>query len=351
MRGHPLAVTEQDRATLVSWSRATTMEQRLAWRARVILALATGKAAGAVATAFHTRPSTVSKWKSRYQAQGLAGLQDAARPGKPVVYGAPTESRILAKLDEAPPPGYARWNGRLLAKALGTVNRHHIWRVLRAHGISLERRRSWCISTDPTFAQKAADIVGLYLHPPAHALVLCVDEKPAIQALERAQGWLKLPTGKALTGFNHEYTRHGTTTLFAALEVATGLVQAGHYRRRRRVEFLDFMNRVVAAYPGKDLHVIVDNLNTHKPKQDRWLARHPQVHFHFTPTHASWLNQVEVWFSILMRAALQGASFHSPQEVRDRIDAFVAAYNKTAHPFEWTKQVVFAKHPKAKYAN
>jgi transposase len=351
MRGHPLAVTTQDRTTLIAWSRATTTEPRLAWRARLILALAAGKAGGAVATALHTRPSTVSKWKTRYQAQGLAGLQDAARPGKPVVYGAPTETRILAQLDEAPPAGYARWNGRLLAQALGTVSPHHIWRVLRAHGISLERRRSWCISTDPTFAQKAADIAGLYLSPPAHALVLCVDEKPAIQALERAQGWLKLPTGKALTGFNHEYTRHGTTTLFAALEVATGLVQAGHYRRRRRVEFLDFMNQVVMAYPGKTLHVILDNLNTHKPKHDRWLARHPNVRFHFTPTHASWLNQVEVWFSILTRAALQGASFRSPQDVRDRIDAFVAAYNKMAHPFEWTKQVVFAKHPKSKYAN
>ena len=351
MRGHPLAVTEQDRATLVSWSRATTTEQRLAWRARLILALATGQAAGAVATALHTRPSTVSKWKTRYQGRGLAGLQDAARPGKPVVYGAPTERRILAQLDKAPPAGYARWNGRLLAKALGTVSPHHIWRVLRAHGISLERRRSWCISTDPMFAQKAADIVGLYLNPPEHALVLCVDEKPAIQALERAQGWLKLPTGKALTGFNHEYKRHGTTTLFAALEVATGLVRAGHYPRRRRVEFLDFMNRVVAAYPGRALHVIVDNLNTHKPKHDRWLARHPHVQLHFTPTHASWLNQVEVWFSILTRAALQGASFVSPQQVRAHIDAFVTAYNKTAHPFEWTKQVVFAKHPKSKYAN
>ena len=351
MRGHPLAVTEQDRATLVSWSRATTTEQRLAWRARLILALATGKAAGAVATALHTRPSTVSKWKTRYQARGLAGLQDAARPGKPVVYGAPTESRILAQLDEAPPAGYARWNGRLLATALGTVSPHHIWRVLRAHGISLERRRSWCISTDPMFAQKAADLVGLYLNPPEQALVLCVDEKPAIQALERAQGWLKLPTGKALTGFNHEYKRHGTTTLFAALEVATGLVRAGHYPRRRRVEFLNFMNRVVAAYPGRSLHVIVDNLNTHKPKHDRWLARHPHVQFHFTPTHASWLNQVEVWFSILTRAALQGASFVSPQQVRAHIDAFVTAYNKTAHPFEWTKQVVFAKHPKSQYAN
>jgi len=143
--------------------------------------------------------------------------------------------------------------------------------VLREHEISLARRRSWCISTDPGFAPKAADIVGLYLQPPENALVLSVDEKPHIQALERAQGWLKLPNGKALTGFNHEYKRHGTTTLFAALDVATGLVKAGHYRRRRRVEFLHFMNRVVAEHAGREIHVILDNLNTHKPKHDRWL--------------------------------------------------------------------------------
>jgi hypothetical protein len=164
-----------------------------------------------------------------------------------------------------------------------------VWRVLREHEISLERRRSWCISTDPAFAQKAAVIVALYLQPPENAVVLSVDEKPHIQALERAQGWLKLPNGKALTGFNHEYKRHGTTTLFAALDVVTGLVKAGHYRRRRRVEFLHFMNRVVVDHLGREIHVILDNLNTHKPKHDCWLARHKNIHFHFTPTHASWL--------------------------------------------------------------
>ena len=166
------------------------------------------------------------------------------------------------------------------------------------------------------FAQKAADVVALYLQPPENAVVLSVDEKPHIQALERAQGWLKLPNSKALTGFNHEYKRHGTTTLFAALEITTGLVKAGHYRRRRRVEFLHFMNRIVAQHPGWEMHVILDNLNTHKPKHDRWLARHKNVHFHFTPTHASWLNQVEVWFSILSRHALAGASFTSPPGTR-----------------------------------
>jgi DDE superfamily endonuclease len=145
-------------------------------------------------------------------------------------------------------------------------------------------------------------VVGLYLNPPENALVLCVDEKPCIQALERAQGWIRLPNGRALTGFAHEYKRHGTTTLFAALNVASGLVHAGHYRRRRRREFLDFMNELVAIYPGKELHVVLDNLNTHKPKEDCWLKAHPNVHLHFIPTHSCWLNQVECWFSILSRS-------------------------------------------------
>ena len=152
--------------------------------------------------------------------------------------------------------------------------------------------------------------MGLYLDPPRNAVVLCVDEKPHIQALERAQGWLRLPNGRALTGFSHHYKRHGTTTLFAALDVATGQVQTGHFRRRRRREFLDFMHEVAGTYPDQELHVVLDNLNTHKPKDDRWLRRRPHVHFHFTPTYASWLNQVECWFSILSRPRSQRGQLH-----------------------------------------
>jgi transposase len=274
---------------------------------------------------------------------------DAPRPGKAAIYDDTTEKRILARLDSAPPSGYTTWTGRLLAKALGDVSSHHIWRVLRRHGIHLQRRRSWCVSTDPEFAQKAADIVGMYLNPPENAVVISVDEKPAIQALERAQGWLRLPDGKTVTGFTHEYKKHGTTTLFAALEVATGMVQVGHYPRRRRREFLDFMNGIVAHYPDIELHVILDNLNTHKPKNDRWLARHPHVHFHYTPTHASWLNQIECWFSILWRQALRGLSAISPRNVRKAIDAFTKAYCKDAHPFEWTKGIVHPGQLKRKY--
>lgn len=350
-RATPITLSAQDRETLRSWLRTGKTEQRLVERSQIILLAAEGKTTGEIAEALSTRPARVSKWRTRFGKGGLSALTDAPRSGKPARYGEDTEKRILAQLDAPPPEGYARWNGRLLSRALGDVSPDEVWRVLRTHGISLERQKSWCISTDPEFTAKAADIVGLYLNPPEHAVVLSVDEKPSIQALERRQGWIRLPNGKAMNGFSHCCKRHGTTTLFSALDVATGLVRAGHYSRRRRREFLDFMNSLVAEYPDREMHVILDNLNTHKPKRDRWLGRHPKVHFHYTPTYASWLNQVEVWFSILSRQALKGASFTSPSEVRHAIDRFVTAYNQTASPFEWTKTVVHPQGLKKNYSN
>jgi transposase len=346
----PIKLEPAEKETLESWVRSSTMEQRCVFRSHIVLLADEGMGTNAIALRLSTRPATVSKWRTRFAHCRLDGLVDAPRPGKQKRYYLEDERRILTKLDETPPSGYVRWNGRLLGEALG-YSADYVWAVLRRHGIQLERRRSWCISTDPQFAEKAADIVGLYLNPPENAVVISVDEKPAIQALERAQGYLKLPNGRAITGFNHEYKRHGTTTLFAALEVATGLVTTGHYQRRRRVDFLDFMNRVLKACGEKEIHVILDNLNTHKPKRDMWLKRHKNVHVHYTPTHASWMNQVEVWFSILTRSALKGASFTSPQEVRAAIDRFVAAYNPRAHPFEWTKEVVHPKSLKRHYAD
>src|SRR5439155_16051381 len=195
---------------------------------------------------------------------------------------------------------------------------------------------------DPEFVTKAADVVGLYVDPPAKAIVLCVDEKPSIQALERAQGYLKLPNGRALTGQSHDYRRHGTTTLFAALDVATGTIIAAHSKRRRRVEFLGFMNSLVAAFPHRELHVILDNLNTHK-KNERWLKKHPKVYFHFILTWSLWLNQVETWFSILQGQSLSGASFTVVEQLQEHIDAFIAAYNETAEPFAWTKKKVYQR--------
>jgi transposase len=341
-RATPIVLSETDRTTLTAWTRGTSTEQRYVERARIVLAAAEGQSSTRIAARLRVRRSTVGKWRRRYAEKGLKGLTDTPRSGAPRQYNEATVQRILRQLDEPAPKGYAEWNGRLVAKALGDVSPDAVWRVLRQQRIQLQRRRSWCISTDPEFVPKAADIVGLYLAPPENAVVLSVDEKPHIQALERAQGYLRLPSGQALRGFGHEYKRHGTSTLFTALNVATGQVQAGHYRRRRRHEFLDFMNEVVAQYPDQTIHVILDNLNTHKPKRDRWLTRHPQVHFHFTPTHASWLNLVECWFSILARAALRGASFTDVTQLRAAIDAFIEVYNPTAAPFEWTKQVV---HP------
>lgn len=343
-------LTEAERETLTKWVRSGTMEKRMAERARIILAAAEGKTPNEAAEAAGVSYLTAYKWRRRFCDKGIAGLRDAPRPGAERKYGIETERRILALLEKKPPPGYGSWNGTLISKELGDVSADEVWRVLRRRGISLERRRSWCISTDPQFAAKAADIVALYLDPPENAVVISVDEKPSIQALERAQGWLKLPNGKSLQGFSHEYKRHGVTTLFAALNVASGFVKTGHYNRRRRKEFLHFMNQVVADYPDTELHVILDNLNTHKPKHDRWLGRHKNVHFHYTPTHASWLNQIEVWFSILTRQALKGASFTSPTEVRTAIDEFVNVHNKTAAPFNWTKKIVHSVKPTT-YAN
>lgn len=347
-----ISLTNEDRAVLQSWSRSSALAHRQVQRARIILAAGKGATNREIGERYQVKPTIVSKWRRRFEAMGLAGLADSPRSGKPPTYTRETERRILEKLDEPPPEGYVSWNGTLLARALGDVSDDQIWRVLRKYRISLERRHSWCISTDPDFVPKAADIVGLYLNPPENAIVVCVDEKPNIQALERAQGWLKLPDGKAITGYTHEYKRHGTSNLFTALTVATGQVTAKHYARKRRVEFLDFMNTVVAGYPdATELHVVLDNYSTHKPKDDRWLSQHPNVHFHFTPTHASWLNQVEVWFSILWRNALRGASFTSPKELRNAIDRFIEAYSAVAHPFHWTKTVVHAVGPKPKYAD
>ncbi len=336
-----------DRSVLELRVRSPTTEQRYVLRARIVLLAAEGLSTRSIAARLGTMPRTVSLWRIRFAEHGLDGLQDKARPGgraSSARYDATTQGRILAQLDQPPPAGYARWTGKLLAQALGDVSDQYVWRFLRAQKIDLDGRKSWCVSTDPEFVTKSAEIVGLYLAPPEGALVLSVDEKPSIQALERAQGYLKLANGRTMTGRTHEYKRHGTTTLFAALDVATGQIKAGHYQRRRRVEFLDFMNSVVADHPNREIHVVLDNLNTHKPKRDLWLARHPNVRFHFTPTHASWMNQVEIWFSILTRSALQGGSFTSPKQVRSQIDAFIESYNQRAKPFSWKAATVRQKH-------
>jgi transposase len=327
------------RKVLEARCRAPSMPQRDARRARIVLLAAEGRSTRSIAEEVGVQPRLVSNWRRRFAQHGLGGLKDLPRASKKPIYGKTTNKRILALMDKPPPQGYARWTGPLLAQALTDVDVQYVWRFLREHNIDLIARKSWCESNDPAFVAKAADVVGLYVNPPAKAIVICVDEKPSIQALERAQGYLKLPNGRALTGQSHDYKRHGTTTLFAALEVATGRIIAAHSKRRRRIEFLGFMNKVVAAFPGHELHVILDNLNTHK-KNERWLKKHPSVKFHFTPTRASWLNQVETWFSILQGRSLSGASFAAVSQLQEHIDAFIRAYNEKAEPFTWTKKKV-----------
>jgi transposase len=332
-------LTPEDRAVLEARVRAPTSEQREVFRARIVLLAGEGRSTRSIAGELSVMPRTVSCWRGRYAREGLAGLADKPRPGPKPKYDARTGRRILSVLERPPPAGYARWTGGMIAAELGDVHEQQVWRFLRQQRIDLDGRKSWCESDDAEFAAKAAEIVGLYLAPPQNAIVICVDEKPSIQALERAQGYLKLPNGRALCGHSHDYKRHGTTTLFAALDLATGQVAAAHKKRRRRVEFLAFMDDLVALHPGQELHVVLDNLNTHK-KNEAWLAAHPNVHFHFTPTRASWLNQVEIWFSILAGRALSGASFTSVGQLRAHIDAFIASYNANASPFVWTKKEV-----------
>jgi transposase len=308
-------------------------------RAQIILGCLAGQRVKEVARACHTRPNTVIKWRQRFAQRGLAGLGDAPRPGAQRVYGEDFRNRVLALLEQPPPSGQACWDGPAVAAALqGSV--HAVWRVLRQQGICLQRQRSWCISTDKEFAAKAADIVGLYLNPPEKALVISVDEKPSIQALERKSGYVETDSGKIVRAYKSTYKRHGTLNLFAALKVATGEIRTAITQLKRREEFLQFMDQMVAeTLPEQELHAILDNYSTHK-KCDTWLAQHPNVHFHFTPTSASWLNQVEIWFGILSRKALRGLSAKSTTELRQAIEAFVAAYAQHAKPFKWRKREV-----------
>jgi transposase len=338
-----VTLTAEERSVLEALNRSTKTEVRMRDRAWMVLLAAGGTATREIGRLVGHTTGTVSKWRVRYARDRLAGLDETGNRGATAKYGPAEQKRILALLDQPPPAGYSNWTAPLLARALCDVHEQYIWRFLRAQKIDLSGRKSWCQSTDPAFVAKAAEIVGLYMAPPENAVVLSIDEKPSIQALERAQGYLKLPTGRAMIGQSHDYKRHGTTTLFAALDVATGKVIGRHYKRRRRVEFLSFMNTVVANYPEREIHVILDNLSTHKPKRDMWLARHPKVKFHYTPTHTSWLNQIEIWFSILSGKSLSGASFQSVEQLKAHINSFIASYNHDARPFVWTKSKVHQK--------
>jgi transposase len=309
-------------------------------RAKIILMSDDGFNDAYIANSLGIRPNTVGMWRQRFLEQRLDGLYDMPRTGKPPVYD-PESTRlsILKMLEEPPPKGQATWDGASVAAAL-EISPHKVWRVLKKEGIFLQRQRSWCVSTDPEFAQKSADVIGLYLNPPENALVLSIDEKPSIQAIERATGYVLTSNKKIVQGIKSTYKRHGTINLFAALEMATELVKGKLTERKTRVDFLEFMDEVVADYQDtQEIHVIMDNYCIHK-KCDEWLSNHPNVSFHFTPTSASWLNMVEIWFGIMSRKALKGASFNDVTKLSTAITDFIDVYNSKAEPFVWRKREV-----------
>jgi transposase len=330
-----LECSAKDRLELERLSRSRTESKQLVERAKIILDCLDSNQNKDIAAKHKTRPNRITKWRNRFSTHGLAGLNDAPRSGKPIK-NIDLRERILKTLETPPPSGQASWDGNSLASAL-KVKKGTVWGILRKEGIQLQRTRSWCVSTDKDFSAKSADIIGLYLNPPENALVLCIDEKPSIQALERKTGYVETSSGKIVKGLQSTYKRHGTIILFAALKVATGEVKTKTTKSKKRPDFQEFMDEVVRDIPkDQEIHVILDNYSTHK-KNEAWLAAHPNVEFHFTPTSASWLNQVEIWFGILTRKALKGASFKSSEDVVEAIHAFTEAYHKNAKPFVWKK--------------
>jgi transposase len=335
-----LESSAEDKASLMSIRSSRVEEARLVERARIILARLEGKEIQQVAREVKVSIPTVTKWCQRFSLWGLRGLHDEPRSGKPVKYDSAFRDRVLALLEQKPPTGMARWDGPAVAEKLD-CSVYAVWRILRREGIHLQRHRTWCVSTDKEFATKAAEVVGLYLNPPLNAVVLSLDEKPSLQAIERPSGYVETDSGAVVRGLKSTYKRHGTLNLFAALEVATGQVKTAITDFKKRADFQNFLDGVIAEQPvDKEIHVILDNYSTHK-KNDDWLAKFEgRVQFHFTPTSASWLNQIEIVFSLLQRKTLNGASFKSKDELRDAIKAFIARHNERAKPFRWRKRDV-----------
>ena len=345
-KAEPMVLPDKDRDLLEKIQRGQKTEKRLAFRASIILACSSGKMVRDIASDLHTRPNTVIQWRDRYLKNGIKGLYDGTRTGKPRKYPADLKVRIVKLIETDPPLGHAVWNGPLIAEKLG-VSDDTVWKILRDEGIQLQRHRSWCVSVDPEFTIKSVDIIGLYMDPPDNALVISVDEKPGIQAIERSTGYVITDSGKIVRGFKSTYRRNGTLNLFAALNVMTGIISSKTTRTKKRPDFLKFMDELLLELPGintkdqkvKEIHVILDNYCTHK-RCDEWLSTHPNVKFHYTPTSASWLNMVEIFFSILSRETLRGSSFRSTDALSEAITAFVKEHNGKAKPFVWKKREV-----------
>lgn len=317
-------------------------EHRLVNRAQIVLACLDGNTVEKVADRLNLSKVTVIKWRNRFLDSGVSGLSDAPRSGRSPIYSQEDENKILETIATTPPDGLSHWDGKTLARVLG-ISDDFVWRTVRKHNIHLERSRSWCVSTDPEFSTKAADIVGLYLAPPDDAVVISIDEKPSMQALSRTTGFVKTQDGNIVRAYKSTYRRNGTLNLFGALEIATGKIHGKCTKYKKRSDFLQFMDELLDELPSTEsvtYHVILDNYCIHK-RCDEWLEKHPNVVFHYTPTSASWLNMVEIWFGIMGRKVLKDASFNNVGELREAIEKFMRAYNENdAHPFQWRKREV-----------
>ena len=335
-RQFELTLTDTERRALTAAAHAHTLPYSHVRRAQIVLRSAAGESNTSIARAFGLAVQTVGHWRRRFHAHGLAGLSDAPRSGHPRTYDDERVAALLKTVLATRPKAGTHWSIRTVAAETG-ISKSTVQRYFALFGVQPHRTRSFSLSPDPLFVDKVRDVVGLYLNPPDKALVLCVDEKSQIQALERTQPAVPAGLGH-VEGVTPGYVRHGTTTLFAALDVATGAVLAQCQRRHRHQEFLRFLERIDASVPADlDVHLVIDNYATHKHAAVRaWLAARPRYHAHFTPTYASWLNQVERWFGLVTQRAIRRASVRTTQELVRRIEAFVAAYNATARPFAWT---------------
>src|SRR5680860_33809 len=331
-----VVLSPAERAELEGVIRRPSSPQQAATRARIVLRAAEGASNRQIASEVGMSELRVGGWRAKFIREGIAGLADRPRSGRPRTIDVATVQRVIAKTLEPPPSGESHWSIARLARATG-VSATSVERIWREHRLTPHRTRTFEYSRDPELEAKVIDVVGLYLDPPEGALVLCVDEKTQIQALDRTQPILPIRPGLA-EGRTHDYRRHGTTSLYAALEIATGQVLTECHPRHRAEEFLSFLRRIVREFPTGQLHLVLDNSSTHStPEVKRWQARHRRVHFHFTPTGASWMNLVESWFSILTRQQVRRGSYASVPELVAAIERFVASYNERAEPFVWTK--------------
>lgn len=331
----PLTLSPSQQQSLHAIVRSGTVEARLARRARAILLLASGLSVRTTAQQVGLAPRMTQHWKRRFIEQGVAGLQDAPRPGRPKRIALSKEARILADTQKRPPGPLTQWSSRLMAKRHG-VSQSFVSRLWRRHGLKPHHLDYYVASADPDFEAKAAAILGLYLNPPAHAVVLCIDEKSHIQALDRTQPTLPLSPGHP-ERHSFEYLRRGTLSLYAALEISSGRVRGHCAPRHTATEFVQFLDLAIRGHRRKEIHIVLDNLSAHKtPQVHVWLAKHPRVHLHYTPTYSSWLNQVELWFGKLERDCIERGIFTSTKDLKRKLLAYIDRHNIEAKPFRWT---------------